>query len=77
MGWLKGKTWELRLYKLGYDDGQGEGRASQTEKRKRTESGQVLGLTPPLVNHPHIHLVGTPNCSPAVADLWTLLIEQA
>jgi hypothetical protein len=37
-GWLKGKTWALRLYKLGYDDGQGERRASQAEERKRTES---------------------------------------
>jgi hypothetical protein len=49
------------------------------EKREREQSlGELQSWLNflPLVNHPHIHLVRTPDCSPAVVNLWTLHIEQ-
>lgn len=48
---------------------------------KRTRTFQRVVSLPfwclHLVKHPHIYLVRTLNCSPAIVDLWALHIEQA
>jgi hypothetical protein len=56
-----------------------EGLVKQKREREQSQGwfkswfkSQLL----PIVNHPHIHLFRTPSCTPAIADILILLIEQ-